>query len=193
VEQLRRDLGLEVLMTRDDDSYLGLQERTEFANRRGADLFISVHCNGWLKRDVGGFETYFLSPAKTDDARAVAAMENAAARFDRPEGESASDLEFILWDMAQNEFLNESSRLAELVQAEMRTRFPELEDRGVKQAGFYVLNGAFMPAILIEVAFISNQEEERLLRSPAFRREASQAISAAVRRFIAYYEGRNKS
>ena len=180
-ERLDRVDGVRVVMTRADDAFVALGERTKIANRERADLFVSIHANAAENRSAEGFETYFLSAAKTEDARRVARMENAAIRYENPsiDPESLGELNFILWDLAQNEYLRESSTLAETVQEEIDRRLA-LRSRGVKQAGFFVLNGAFMPAILFEMAFISNPREESLLDDPAFQDRLADALSESL-------------
>ncbi|HJR53940.1 MAG TPA: N-acetylmuramoyl-L-alanine amidase, partial [Gemmatimonadota bacterium] len=155
-ERLSGVPGVRVVLTRDADEFVALGERTRIANHEKADLFVSIHANSAESRAAEGFETYFLSAAKTEDARRVARMENSAVKYENPSIDPASlgELNFILWDLAQNEYLRESSILAESVQEEIDRRLA-LRSRGVKQAGFFVLNGAFMPAILFEMAFIS--------------------------------------
>lgn len=187
-ELLRRRLHLKVVLTRTEDEFVSLAERAKIANENKADLFVSIHCNASVKREIGGTETYFLSVAKTDWARAVEARENAVIRFELPEAASdTASLDYILWDMAQNEFLNESSELAELVQRELASRFT-IEDRGLNQAGFYVLKGCYMPAILVELAFISNKKEEKLLKKDSFRQEAAQGVYEGIKSFKEAYE-----
>lgn len=185
-ERLEREPGVEVVLTRDRDTFVPLGERTRMANRLEADLFVSVHANSAASRSAEGFETYFLSAAKTEDAKRVARMENAAIRYEDPAIDPASldELNFILWDLAQNEYLRESSALAERIQEDLNRRLP-LKSRGVKQAGFFVLNGAFMPAILFEMAFISNPREEALLDDPAFR---SRLVDGLAESLLAYLD-----
>ncbi|HET9332844.1 MAG TPA: N-acetylmuramoyl-L-alanine amidase [Gemmatimonadota bacterium] len=180
-ERLDRVDGLRVVLTRGGDEFVALGERTKIANREKADLFVSIHANSAENRSAEGFETYFLSAAKTEDARRVARMENSAVRYENPsiDPESLGELNFILWDLAQNEYLRESSTLAESVQEEIDRRLA-LRSRGVKQAGFFVLNGAFMPAILFEMAFISNPREESLLDDPAFQNRIADALSESL-------------
>lgn len=187
---LERELGVRVILTREDDRLLALTRRTEIANETGGDLFLSIHCNSWFGRGAGGFEAYFLSPARTERDREVARAENAAGRFatpGNPDADVSSDIDFILWDMVQNEYINESSHLAELIQKAMSDRL-EIRNRGVKQANFSVLQGAQMPAILIEVAFLSNPTEESLLTSDDFHRRVANGIVEAVRLFKERYE-----
>jgi N-acetylmuramoyl-L-alanine amidase len=182
-------LKIKVVLTRDRDVYLSLKERTNVANRNAADLFVSVHCNAHSKGAMrSGFETYFLSEAKTSEERAVAALENASLRFDNLVMPN-DDLSFILYDLAQSAFLDESNHLAENIQvsAERNLKIPS---RGVKQAGFYVLHGAFMPAVLVECAFISNPEEEKLLRQKNFQKQLAFCVYRGIKNYIEDYERR---
>ncbi len=180
---LRRELGVEVVLTREDDRLLSLTRRTEIANEENGDIFISIHCNSWFSDEIGGFEAYFLSPPRTEWDRAVAEAENKANSSPGVD----DDIEFILWDMVQNEFINESSFLAELIQKEMSGRL-EIRNRGVKQANFTVLQGAKMPAVLIETAFLSNPKEETLLQDPSFQLEVARGIAAAIKKFKSKYQ-----
>jgi N-acetylmuramoyl-L-alanine amidase len=186
-ERLGRVEGVEVVLTRGDDTFIALGERTLIANREEADLFVSIHANSAESRSAEGFETYFLSAAKSEDARRVAKMENSAIRYESPEidPESLDELNFILWDLAQNEYLRESSALAEAIQVELDRHLP-LESRGVKQAGFFVLNGAYMPAVLFEMAFISNPREEALLNDSAFRTRLVDGLATSL---LGYLDG----
>jgi N-acetylmuramoyl-L-alanine amidase len=174
-----------VVLTRSDDRYVSLGARTRLANSEHADLFISIHCNAATRRDASGFETFFLSLARTDDARAVAALENGVTVLDDPADSAAvpDALSFLLADIAQNLFLTQSSAFASIVQQNLARMREDGLDRGVKQAGFYVLRGAYMPSVLVETAFISNPGEEALLASLDFRFEAARAIVAAVEEF----------
>jgi N-acetylmuramoyl-L-alanine amidase len=183
-EHLLDALGVDVVMTRVEDELVPLERRAEIANTEGADLFVSIHCNGWFHPDAGGFETFFLSPARTEEEMRLAREENASVRFENPglPPDEADDLDFILWDMVQNEFISESSELAELIQQEL-SRVLDIRNRGVKQAGFKVLKGIQMPAVLIEVAFLSNPEEERLLQDSGFQRRVIRGIVEGIRRF----------
>jgi N-acetylmuramoyl-L-alanine amidase len=179
--RLERGGGVRVVQTREDDRTLALADRTAFANESHAELFVSIHANASRKQDAKGAETYFLSYQATDaEAQAVAAMENAPAS-----GGAApprQDLRLVLWDLAQAEHLRESSALAESIQAELNSLLG-LRDRGVRQAPFRVLMGATMPAVLIEIGFITNPEEEDKLKSPAYRESLALAIAQSVQRF----------
>lgn len=182
-EHIQDELGLEVVMTRDDDRLLGLRERTEIANREGADLFISIHCNSWFNEQTGGFESYFLSPARSESERALARYENqGGGAADAPGG----DIDFILWDLAQNAYISESSSLAETIQREMTSRLG-IKSRGVKQANFVVLQGAKMPAVLVETAFLSNPGEAQKLADPDFHRRVAEGLVASIRRMQEQY------
>ncbi len=167
-----RDRGFEVVLTRDGDDHLGLAERAEIANAAGGDLFVSLHCNGWFNEGANGLETYFLSPAKSDWSKSVETVENQA--HDEPD-----DVEFIVWDLVQNRYISASSDLAEVVQAEV-CRDLGLPDRGVRQAGFRVLVGAWMPAVLVEMGFLTHPDEARQLGRDRYRRELARAIAGAV-------------
>ncbi len=180
---------LEVVMTRTTDRYMSLGERTRLANSRKADLFISIHCNAATSSSAHGFETFFLSRARTDDGRAVEMLENSVIELDegydpQTAGYLDSPLAFLLADMAQNIYLERSSALAVEIQKSLETCFPGNASRGVKQAGFYVLRGALMPSVLVELAFISNPDEERLLQSLDFRLASAEAIVDAVLSFM---------
>lgn len=187
-EILEEELNIQVLMTREDDRFVELRHRTEFANRNQAKLFISIHANANYNRRMRGVSTYFLGPGKNDDAREVANLENSVIRM---ENESRyADLShenFILSAMAQNVYVRESQELADMVQHEI-SRSCGLRDIGVLQAGFYVLWGASMPNILIETGFISNPEEEKLLRSRSFQQKQAIAISNSIKAFIEKFE-----
>jgi N-acetylmuramoyl-L-alanine amidase len=183
-QRLEEEFGVEVVMTRTGDDMVPLGKRAETANSEGADLFMSIHCNGWFHPDACGFETFFLAPARNEYDERIAREENASLEFEKTDlgAEEIRDLDFMLWDMVQNEFISESSTLAELVQREMSGAV-SIRNRGVKQAGFMVLKGLKMPAILIEVAFLSNPEEERLLQDGEFRASVVEGIVSAVRRY----------
>lgn len=183
-------MGLKVILTREDDTFIPLGARTKLANAQGADLFVSIHANASPKRDANGFETYFLDQAKNDAGRAAAILENSALKFERPEVSVAgmSDLDFILYDMIQNEFHQESEHLAGIIQGELDETL-HTRNRRVNQAPFYVLNGAYMPAVLVETAFISNPEEETLLDKRWFRQKIAEALYESVKGFKEKYEG----
>ncbi len=189
-KRLEYELGIEVLMTRDTDEFISLRNRSRFANESQGDLFISLHCNASENRKSTGVEVYFLSPAKTNDARAVEALENSVVQKYEG-GEEAvkryDDLSFILMDMAQTEQLQESSDLAWKLQANLVSASGS-RDRGVKQAGFYVLRVSFMPAVLVELGFISNREEEKKLADGAFQDKLVAALFEGIKDFKFKYD-----
>ena len=184
-------LGIKVLLSRDNDHFVPLRDRTSYANRAQADVFVSIHANAHREAASEGVETYFLSSEATDNAaRQVAALENSVVQLEKPAARGRGDVvKTILWDLAQSEFQEESSRLAEIVQDSM-TRSLRIASRGVKQAGFYVLGGAAMPAILIEIGFVTNPKEERKLREHRYRDEIARAIAAGLAEYKRAWDGR---
>jgi N-acetylmuramoyl-L-alanine amidase len=176
-------LGLQAFLTRDRDQEVALEDRPAFANNYKADLFVSIHANAFRSQGARGSEVYFLSyQATDDDSRRQAAMEGGEIVPGAAAGPSGSDLALILWDMAQAEHLEESSALASRIQEEL-AEVTGSQGRGVKQAPFRVLVGAAMPAVLVEVAFISNAEEERLLVSDAYQSKVAAAITRGIARY----------
>ena len=186
---LANSLGLQVFLTRDKDDDISLDERTAIANNYKADLFVSIHANASRARAANGSEVYFLSSQASDEeSRRVAQSEGLAAAPAAPAG-SGADLALILWDMAQAEHLEESSLLATRLQEELAA-VTGSQGRGVKQAPFRVLVGAAMPAVLVEVAFISNPEEEKLLAQDAFLAKVAAALARGVGRYDQEYARR---
>jgi len=182
-KKIRLELKNEVYLTRNSDKFLTLEERTAIANTKNADLFISIHTNSHKDRRAYGIETYFLNLATDDEAIRVAAMENATST------KNISDLQTILSDLMQNAKINESSRLAGYVQGSMvrhlkSKRYSRIKDKGVKQAPFYVLLGAQMPAVLVETSFISNPRECKRLTNPQYQERLCEAIIQGIRTYI---------
>jgi len=177
--------GFEAAFTRDDDTFIPLWDRAKAANAQGADLFISLHLNAAKAKAARGSEVYFLSLGKGDDDDVVA-TENAGAGA----GPGAADsvVASILDDLAQKAFLQDSERLAVAIQGQLN-RLAGIKERGVKQAPFIVLRGAAMPAVLVEVAFISNPKEEEKLKDAAFQVKVAEAITQGVRRYFAEANG----
>ncbi len=179
------EAGLEVVLTRDDDRYVTLEARTARANQLAADLFVSIHCNAAENHARHGVETYVLDTTKDDIAARVAARENATS-----EGANA-ELGSILASMRLADQASHSTRLAELLQkaamGSLHASWPDEKDGGVHPAGFYVLVGARMPAVLFETSYISNPTEEKRLASDSYREALADALANAVR---AYREGR---
>jgi N-acetylmuramoyl-L-alanine amidase len=181
--RFQRDRNLTVVLTRDEDRLIGLDERTAIANHNSADLFLSIHLNASPRSTAMGAETYFLSnDATDDDARTLAALENAASGAPQDQATDRT-LDLVLWDLAQNQYLAESSLLAERVQWHLNS-LTGTRNRGVRQAPFRVLMGATMPAVLVEAGFLSNVEEEERFRSADYRSKVAEAIEAAIRDFL---------
>ncbi len=185
---LQSKINARVVLTRDDDSVVSLDQRTAIANQYHADLFLSVHMNAAVVKGAKGSETYFLSLEASDElARRAAETENASNAA--PKAGPAPDLKLILWDLAQQEYLQESSRFAQDIQEELNA-VTGVQNRGVKQAPFKVLVGASMPAALVEIGFITNPEEEAKLNSDAYQNTMVDALVRAVQRYKTDYETR---
>ncbi|MCD4796086.1 MAG: N-acetylmuramoyl-L-alanine amidase [Candidatus Cloacimonetes bacterium] len=189
-KMLSDSLGVKILLTRDKDEFVSLQQRTQFANGNNANLFISIHCNAHYNKKIDGIEVYYLSTAKTDDARAVEALENKVV-YEFEGGEEAvkkyDDLAFILADMAQSEHLEESYDLGMKLQNAL-VNSTNSYNRGVKQANFYVLRGAFMPAVLVELGFLSNKEEEKKLINSKYQDKLVRSMFEGIRDFKFKYD-----
>ena len=173
--------GVEVVLTRRTDDFVGLQERTAIANRENADLFLSIHANASENDQARGVETYFLNFANNFSAAAVATRENAAS------GQAMAALPDFVKAIALNNKLDESRQFATDVQRLMIERLrpanKTVRDLGVKQAPFVVLIGAAMPSVLAEVSFITNPQEAQLLRGPAYRQRIADALYGAIRKY----------
>ncbi len=180
--RLKKDLGVRVLLTRDKDRYVSLEQRAEIANKAHADLFISIHVNASPNRRAYGIETFYLNT--TDDRYAI----RLAARENTGSEKSIGDLQFILADLVTKSNVDDSRRLAKAVQsnvvARTRKKYSKVKDLGLKHALFYVLIGVRMPSVLVESAFISNRREEKRLRSNAYLDTLSDGIVRGVRSFV---------
>jgi N-acetylmuramoyl-L-alanine amidase len=181
--KLAEEIGCEVILTRNDDSFVSLEERTAIANTKNADLFVSLHINAHPSNKVRGLETYYLNLTTNAEAMRVAARENATSTH------QMSDLQDILSDIMKNSKINESSRLAQQVHNAILTSsidkgHDNIKNLGVKQAPFYVLIGAQMPAILIEIAFISNESDVKNLTTPVFIDRLTKDIADGIRAYI---------
>jgi N-acetylmuramoyl-L-alanine amidase len=179
--KIKEKLQCETVLTRDKDLFVPLERRTAFANMHKADLFISLHINAHKQDDVHGLETYFLNMATDERAVMVAARENATS-------ENISDLQKILNDLMLNTKISESSKLAHEVQKgillDVKKRFDKVRDLGVKQAPFYVLIGAEMPAVLVEVGFITNDMEKKRLLSKPYIEALANGLVAGIERYV---------
>jgi len=187
---IQKRLGIRVVMTRTEDVFVPLEERTAIANRAKADFFISIHVNAAPRSRARGFETYFLSREPSDsEARASAIRENLSVNLGGLKPREEDALRAILWDMANTLYLKESSELAQILLEEI-DKILRVNNRGVKSAPFFVLMGAAMPAVLTEVAFISNPKEESKLQAEQYKERVAEALYAGVARFKARYERR---
>ncbi len=180
--KMKKEMGIDVVMTRSTDVFIPLEERTAIANKVNADLFVSIHANASLNKAAAGIETYYLNLAKTDKAARVAARENNTSL------EKVGLLQTILFDLMANYKINDSARLADDVQKSLCDRlsrkYSGTRNLGVKQGPFYVLVGATMPSILVETAFISNEHEAELLTSDAYQESAASGILQGIRNYI---------
>jgi N-acetylmuramoyl-L-alanine amidase len=182
---IEKDMGFEVVLTRDRDVDVSIENRSAIANNHKAGLFISIHANGAVQKKAAGSETFFLSLNATDEeTRRLAYLENNSSELQsRIDPSSDDDLMMILWDMAQNAYIKQSSRLAELVQGELDAMLGT-RNRGIKQAPFKILTGVACPAILVEAAFISNPDEEQKLASDAFQAKVAEAIYRGLASYL---------
>jgi N-acetylmuramoyl-L-alanine amidase len=182
---IEKNMAFEVVLTRDRDMDVSIENRSAIANNHKAGLFISIHANGAVQKKAAGSETYFLSLNATDEeTRRLAYLENnSSALQSHIDPSSDDDLMMILWDMAQTAYIKESSRLAELVQEELDALLGT-RNRGIKQAPFKILAGVACPAILVEAAFISNPEEEQKLASEEFQTTIAEAIYRGLARYL---------
>ena len=175
---LQKQPGIDVVMTRDTDIFVPLEERTAMANREGADLFLSIHANASRDSRARGVETYFLNFASNPDAEAVAARENSAS------GRAMHSLPDIVRAIALNNKIDESRDFADMVQRSMvrrlSSRNKQLKNLGVKQAPFVVLIGAAMPSVLAEISFVTHKQEGQLLKSTTYRQQIAEALFDAV-------------
>ena len=180
--------GIEVVMTRDDDTFIPLPRRTDIANRSGADLFVSIHMNASRSRAMRGFECYFLSNATDDNARALEAFEDSSLRMNKEASlEHSKQLDKTLWDMALTENRRESSELAGYICSSIEESFA-MRNRGIRSARFYVLKHTQMPSILVEAGYISNRYEEMKLRDPLFLDKIASAVAQGILKYKKEYE-----
>jgi len=176
--KLLQGLGAEVIYTRATDRYLPLEARTAIANREGADLFISVHANSSPDRDARGVETYYLNFTTSAESLEVAARENTVSR--RP----VSELRDLVQKIAQQNRIAESHEFADDVEAALTRNLSGERNRGVREAPFIVLTGANMPAILSEISFLSNSEDENNLKNSHYRQKIAQALYDGISTYV---------
>lgn len=191
IEAILEERDYEVHLTRSRDTLIALADRPHIANRlkngRPSSIFVSLHYNSFQQRSVRGFETFFLSDARTEDERRVAEMENAAIAFESGPAAPLPTEQAILAGLRNEFYVRASSDLADGMQRAIATVHAG-PDRGVKRAGFRVLIGALMPAVLIEAGFISNPGEAEDIASTGFRNRVARAIADAIERFFVEHE-----
>lgn len=180
--------GTKILFTRNTDIFIPLWRRTQFANEKKGKLFVSLHCNSNPNHHANGFETYFLSADKDKNRQAkdVVFKENASIKFEKAEDqERYKGVNFILATMAQSAFIRQSQYLATVVQNSFSRRMKPigLKPRGVKQGRFWVMVGATMPNILVEMGFVSNKYESKILRKSSNQQKIAQAIFDGINKY----------
>jgi N-acetylmuramoyl-L-alanine amidase len=179
---------MSVFMTRESDEFIPLQDRTKFANEKKADIFVSIHANsidGSKKKEVTkGYKVYFLSQAKNEEDKLAAMRENAVIQLE-DHAQHYNNLQNILIDMVGNEYLRESQDLSITIEEVFNSSLKKIDklNLGVGQANFWVLNGAFMPSVLVEVGFISNPHEEKTLKDELFQNTMASAMFDALMQF----------
>jgi len=179
---------VEVLYTRDDDTFVPLHERTKFANSNGADVFISIHCDAFTRESAKGCGSYVMGPAKTDANLRMAQKENSAILLEDDRKDNYGDFDpnspegLIELSLRQNTHIHQSLRFAKHVQDQMRTRVGRT-DRGVKQAPFWVISFTTMPSVLVELGFLTNKEEEDFLNSEDGQTYVASAIYRAFKKY----------
>ncbi|NNF03153.1 MAG: N-acetylmuramoyl-L-alanine amidase [Rhodothermales bacterium] len=188
--ELERRLGVEVIYTRTDDRFVPLAQRGHIANESGGKLFVSIHTNAAPDRRARGTETFFLGMHKTDAARNVMERENQVVELENDKTRYAEfdQSQLITQVLAQSAYMSHSQMLASLIQNEFDQR-PENVNRGVKQAGFYVLWSASMPAVLVELGFLTNPKEAAWMRSEQGQAELAEAVVRAIESFETSYAG----
>lgn len=191
VQETLQRRGYRTVLTRTTDATVGLEDRAAAANAAKADVFLSLHCNAARSASAHGTEVYYLSLDASDRAAAALAESENRAPAGAATAEKNSavrDLDLILWDLAQNQHLGASARLSEIVQADFN-KLLGITTRGVKQAPFRVLIGVNAPAVLVEVSFITNADEERKLTSEEFRRQVADTLAGSLETYFKAADG----
>ncbi len=183
--------GVKIVYTRKTDQFIELFKRGKIANEAGGKLFISIHCNSTVKKDIShrGFEVYLLRPGKTQDAIEIAEFENSVIKLeDNPDRyQKLTDENFILVSMAHSQYMRYSEKFSDILNQEWK-KGVEIPSLGIKQAGFYVLVGASMPGVLIETGFLSNRKDEAYLNSSNGQNEIARAIFNSVVKYRDFYD-----
>ncbi|MBA3052931.1 N-acetylmuramoyl-L-alanine amidase [bacterium] len=183
---LKNDSAFNAILTRKADNFLPLASRAMIANSAHADLFISIHTNASYKKDTRGFEVYFMSDRASDDeAQDVANTENAVVELEDASAPK-TDVNVILWSMAMNEFMREASEFCSFIKQTFGKMFSD--NRGIKQAGFYVLKGAHMPSALVEAGFLTNSSDRKILKKSANRQLIAEKLYTAVKEYKKWSE-----
>lgn len=183
---LKNDSAFNAILTRKADNFLPLASRAMIANSAHADLFISIHINASYKKDTRGFEVYFMSDRASDDeAQDVANTENAVVEMEDA-APTKTDVNVILWSMAMNEFMREASEFCSFIKQTFGRMFSD--NRGIKQAGFYVLKGAHMPSALVEIGFLTNSSDRKILKKSANRQLIAEKLYTAVKEYKKWSE-----
>lgn len=177
---LRKDLNVRTKLTRAKDEFIQLSDRTKFANDNKAWLFISLHANASVKKSVSGFQTFYLDTTNDEASKLLAERENSSGS-----SEDIGDVEFILSDLIQTAKLDDSIVLSHMIQNQtlsyLKKKYPTVEDKGVRKAPFFVLVGAHMPCVLVEMFFIDNEKDSKNILNPEFRKDLAKGIYEGVR------------
>jgi N-acetylmuramoyl-L-alanine amidase len=189
---LEKQLKVKAVLTREDDTFIPLGQRARIARQNSGKIFVSLHCNASKKRKSRGVEVYFLSEAKTEEAAEVAKRENAVIRFEEngETAEASNPIADIQLGLLSTQWLKESQDVAAGVRNAITQTLTHMEDRGVRQANFYVMRGTMgdMPSILVEMGFISNSNEEKLLKSRSFQNNMAESIYRGIKQYKKSYE-----
>tara|TARA_B100000945_G_scaffold114620_1_gene90963 strand:- start:36 stop:1190 length:1155 start_codon:yes stop_codon:yes gene_type:complete len=180
---------LNIIYTRDDDTFLGLKNRTNLANKNQGHMFLSIHANASTAKTARGFEIFLLQPNSVDDAIDVAIRENASIVFEENPEQYEQNQMFA--SISEKAYSQESEKLAVSISAAVKKELPRTRMRGVKQAGFYVLVGAAMPKVLIEAGFLTNKSDAQLLNKSSYRTQMAYAIFKGVQSYIESYNSQN--
>jgi N-acetylmuramoyl-L-alanine amidase len=188
-EYVEEKLGINVVYTRKSDKFIELEERGHIANRAGAKLFVSIHINAARARSARGTETFFLGPHKSEAARKVMERENSVIKYEENTQvyEDYDKEALVRQTLTQSAYMRQSEKLASLIEDQFKNRVHR-RSRGVHQAGFYVLWGASMPAVLVELGFLTNPSEARFLRSDRGQTYMASALFRAIRNYKQEYE-----
>lgn len=182
---------VKVVYTRSSDKFVELYKRGKIANENDGKLFISIHCNSVANRSSApnGYEVYLLRPGRTKEAIAIAEFENSVIKYeeDKERYKNLTDENFILVSMAHSAYMRYSEKFAEILDRSCKQRI-DVTSRGVKQAGFYVLVGASMPSVLIELGYVTNPKDARYMKSENGQNQYAESIFEAVKNYRKYYE-----